>query len=498
MVSSRSPVLRNDGLRGQSGNVLGISGGDAASLDVGPHDSQQLSSSTWSRSEPSSLTSLSPREDSGPYSASPPEGRTGDTGPRVNGHAAVGNLDEERFEAFGAVEDADSPAASPTANPAHRNPRSPNSTLLNRHSWLRTSLGRSSAGANRKRLSSNALASQLYRSSSFNSSGRGSICDTADDVYSSLEDGNVIEDVIDLNQRVQMIQEQMHALVDTQSAGEERYARVKQENATLQARILMLEETARDAEARAEEKLDSEQRRHRELASRLEREKELQLENYAIKLQAAELESSRRMDEAVRLRGELDKLRPKFAELEAALEDAQQDLEKARDAERRTGLTLAEVEREKKLLLEELARKADLERKLEEMADEMDGLRTRYKDLEESRDEMQAAAAALQAGRQLLMPEGQDPNDNTIGRKSSPNLATELRLTGSAHDQADCADTGKPSATDICDNFTTLAEAKQALKEQREVNTRLRSYIDNILLNIVENYPQLLEVKQPH
>lgn len=53
-----------------------------------------------------------------------------------------------------------------------------------------------------------------------------------------------------------MIQEQMHALVDTQSAGEERYARVKQENATLQARILMLEEASKDAEARAEERLE--------------------------------------------------------------------------------------------------------------------------------------------------------------------------------------------------------------------------------------------------
>lgn len=52
-----------------------------------------------------------------------------------------------------------------------------------------------------------------------------------------------------------MIQEQMHALVDTQSVGEERYARAKQENATLQARILMLEEAAKDAEARAEERL---------------------------------------------------------------------------------------------------------------------------------------------------------------------------------------------------------------------------------------------------
>ena len=48
----------------------------------------------------------------------------------------------------------------------------------------------------------------------------------------------------------------MHVLSDTRSVGEERYARVKQENATLQARILMLEEAAKDAEARAEEKLE--------------------------------------------------------------------------------------------------------------------------------------------------------------------------------------------------------------------------------------------------
>lgn len=55
--------------------------------------------------------------------------------------------------------------------------------------------------------------------------------------------------------------------------------------------------------------------------------------------------------------------------------------------------------------------------------------------MEESRDELQAAAAALQAGRELLMPSGQDPNDNTINRKNSPSLATELLLTKSKNDE---------------------------------------------------------------
>ncbi|XP_011493931.1 PREDICTED: rab11 family-interacting protein 4 [Ceratosolen solmsi marchali] len=511
MVSSRTPGLRSESLQERS-SFASINNGDPSSLDAAL-ERQRPSSSTWSQSEPTSLSSSSVAgtQDCGPYSASPVRlsnnAGTNSTEPgneHVDVIAPISNLaadDEERYEAFGIIDDTDSPqgSGSPTTSPIaganlNRNPRSPNSMLLGRHTWLRASLGRSPASTNRKRLSSSALASQLYRSSSFNSSGRGSICDTADDVYSdvSLED-----DVIDLNHRVQMIQEQMHVLVDTHSAGEEKYARVKQENATLHVRILMLEEAAKDVEARAEERLQIEQRRHRDWASRLEREKELQLENWAIKLQSAELENTRIRDETSRLREQLEKQRTEKARLESILEEVRLEVTDARESERHMSLNLNEVMRALKRAENELTQRLDAERRMEDMTQEMVNLRTRNKNLEESRDELQAAAVALQAGRELLMPSGQDPNDNTINRKNSPSLATELLLTRSTHDQADGIQTEKSSTTEICDNFTTLAEAKQALKEQREVNTRLRSYIDGILLNIVENYPQLLEVKQP-
>lgn len=103
------------------------------------------------------------------------------------------------------------------------------------------------------------------------------------------------------------------------------------------------------------------------------------MENWAIKLQAAELECNRSRDEAVRLREQLDKLRAEKSRLELALDEAQLDADRAREAERRTALSLSETNRALKSAEEELALRIDAERRIEEMAQEMDNLRARNK-----------------------------------------------------------------------------------------------------------------------
>ncbi|XP_057333053.1 rab11 family-interacting protein 4 isoform X4 [Microplitis mediator] len=399
---------------------------------------------------------------------------------------------EESYEGFGYGRDVEldvevespgggnSSAPSPTTglhSLGKTSTASPCSTL-GRHTWLRTSLKRTPPGARPTRqLGSNALAS----------SGRGSTCDATDDMYSdvSLED-----DVIDLNHRVKLIQERMDALADTQSVSGERYARVKQENATLQARIIMLEEAAKDAEARAEEKLQSEQRRHREWVGRLEREKELQLENYAMKVQAIEVECSGLREQVARLREQLDSAKEERLRLENLLDDANSATNSAREAERQAVLRANETRVLLDAAKEELANRAKDRQRIEDLLLEVARLGATNKSLQESQDELQAAIA-VHAGRELLMLNSNSLYDDFD--KNPQSLAAELSANQN-QDQLDGHENGNIAE----DKPRTKAEVLQALKEQKEVNAQLRSYIDGILLNIVENNPQLLEVKKQH
>jgi len=383
----------------------------------------------------------------------------------------------------------------------------PDRNLVRRNSWLRTSLRRTSSNTDTlvppkrwgsfrtpRQRSTAALATALYNtgpaSSSFNSSGRSSNCDEAD-LHSDI---SIEEDVIELNNKVQHLQDQVGILSDNQAATDERYSRVKADNVQLTARIHVLEENIREIEMRGEERLEDEQRRNRDIIQRLEREKQLEIENYSIRLQGLEKDQRTLYEEVNSLRSQLERTREEKAEVEEQLSEAEVVLaqekqehkllqqSRAREVEqwsdeRETSLSLVkEMTREVEHLKnqkEELSRHNsirqsseaaevfdDLPARITEMESEIRVLRDQNKRYKESNEELQAqlVSKSLEEGRTLL----NHANNNSLAAEFEAMSENEMR---------------------------------KALQDQQDVNLQLRAYIDSVLLNIMEKYPELLEVR---
>ncbi|XP_036326693.1 intracellular protein transport protein USO1 isoform X9 [Rhagoletis pomonella] len=348
-------------------------------------------------------------------------------------------------------------------------------SIIPRDNWARMSLRRTttSSSSGRRQLGSNALASQLYRSSSFNSSGRSSNCDTTEDMYSDIS----LDNVQDLNYKLELLQRQVTDLADTQNIAEDRTTRTKTEYAVLQTRYHMLEEQYRESELRAEERLAEEQKRYRELLARVEREAALQNENCQIKIKTIELEANALREEAQRLRVLCDKqandlhrteekyelARDQIAALQQDLDEATQRERKYEDEKKAAEELMLELSKELERLRAEtgpaLPTTSPETIRLEELHKELEEMRQRNKAMEEQNEELQAQVLTrgVEEGRNLL--------NGTLN-----SLAQELEEM-------------------------SQAQLQQAFQEKEDENTRLKHYIDTILLNIVENYPQLLEVK---
>ncbi|XP_053689040.1 rab11 family-interacting protein 4B isoform X4 [Sabethes cyaneus] len=381
------------------------------------------------------------------------------------------------------------PTLNSTANGEPNNNNTNSTNGITRHTWSRMSLRGAPKSNNndnlpnrrwgsmrhsgKRQLGSNALANHLYRSSSFNSSGRSSNCDTAEDMYSDVS----LEDVQDLNHKLEILQRQVTNLADTQNNVEDRTSRTKAEYAVLQARYHMLEEQLRETELRSEERLAEEQKRHRELLARVEREAKLQNENCQIRIRTIEIEANQLREEISRLRLQCDKQAADLHATEDKLEKtrdslmvAQQDLAEAKANEKKHKADKQAAED----LMVELGKECERLRsergpalpttspeslRLEELHQELDELRQKNKQLEEANEELQAVVLTkgVEEGRNLL-------------NGTSNSLAQELEAM-------------------------SQNQLQVAYQDKEEENRRLKHYIETMLLQVVEHYPQLLEVK---
>ncbi|XP_017022957.1 rab11 family-interacting protein 4B isoform X2 [Drosophila kikkawai] len=381
--------------------------------------------------------------------------------------------------------------------------------IMPRDNWARRSLRRTPTSnsdslsqrrwgsmrhSGRRQISSNALASQLYRSSSFNSSGRSSNCDTTEDMYSDIS----LENRHDYDYRLELLQRKVEDLSDTQNIAEDRTTRTKTEYAVLQARYHMLEEQYRESELRAEERLAEEQKRHREILARVEREASLQDENCQMKIRATEIEAVALREEAARLRVLCDKQANDLHRTEEQLELARDQIASLQQEHEEQALALRQNELAKKSaeeLMLELSRELQKAReesgarampttspesiRLEELHQELEEMRQKNRTLEEQNEELQATMLSNQA---TMLTNGVEQGRHLLNGTLN-SLAQELEEMSQAQDSVDSA------------TLASLSQLQQAFQEKEDENVRLKHYIDTILLNIVENYPQLLEVK---
>jgi len=314
---------------------------------------------------------------------------------------------------------------------------------------------------------------------------------------------------------VQQLQDQVGLLTEAHFTDEERYDTIKQDNAALSSRIFLLEEQLREAEERNEDALKEEKKRNKELVEKLERERQIAHDNFSIKIQQMEVENG--------------ELREKTAELQSILNGATKERRVMEEQLAEMQMKVLKDSEEQKILREEMETKIknwEEERessnniihelsleigrlkgsKLEnsetdsgchlqdDLFSEMPSriveieseLRSFKKDtlmlkslLEKGVNDFGLLDKNQELEGEILNKSLQKGKDLIYEQTNTKTLAAELEeLSNKGSEVADAE----------------ISKLQNCLTEQEHVNLQLQTYIDTVLLNIMERNPELLEI----
>ncbi|CAD5210788.1 unnamed protein product [Bursaphelenchus okinawaensis] len=350
----------------------------------------------------------------------------------------------------------------------------------------------SSMGLEAGAASSTAVASRLFarsRKNSYSSEPEliqmdGSSSDPSDPV------GSMALEMTDLSKRLHECQEEKNQLSLERT-------RLRAENNSLQEQIHSLEYQHATAVANLEERLESERQRAKEGVQRVEREKQLELESINYKQQVLERDLENARKECQRLQDEYDDIRHKYDVQQNEMDDIKN--------------LNSELEKEKKLLRsqfetyrreaeDELQEQQDRLDQLSQETDELRGMRNGTRQRHGSVDliqELELRCESLKQDNKELRENVEELKGQLLTQSvqsgqmllaNGPSLAAEL--SGMDSDEV-----GWASRCSACsDHQVKKQELMKALHEQELCNQQLRKYIDNILLRVVELYPEILEI----
>jgi len=315
---------------------------------------------------------------------------------------------------------------------------------------------------------------------------------------------------------VQQLQDQVGLLTEAHITDEERYDIIKQDNTALSSRIFMLEEQLREAEERSEEALKEEKKRNNELVEKLERERQIAHDNFSIKIQQVEIEN--------------EGLREKTAELQSILDSATRERRVMEEQLAEMQMMVLKENEEHKILKEEIEIKMknwEEEREssnniIHELSLEIGRLKGSklensetdsgchlqddlYSEMPARIVEMEAELRSVKKGTIMLKSILENGVFDFGLVEKNQELEGEILSKGIEHGKdllfeqtntktlaAELEEISNKKNDEFED--TEISKLQNCLIEQEHVNLQLQTYIDTVLLNIMERNPELLEI----
>ncbi|NWR66955.1 RFIP3 protein, partial [Bucorvus abyssinicus] len=332
-----------------------------------------------------------------------------------------------------------------------------------------------------KRLSSKKVARQLHQTSTLSV---GVMEESYRDTLECTEE-DITDKVVFLEKRVTELEK------DTAANGEQ-HSRLKQENLQLVHRANALEEQLKEQELRADQTLLEEIKKQRELLSKMEREKSIEIENLQARLQQLDDENSELRSCVPCLRANIERLEEEKQKLLDEIEDLTVQLTEEQEKKRKMGDKLSQerhqFQKEKEStqeLIEDLRKQLEhlqlfkLEAEQRRGRSSSMGLqeynsRTRETELEQEIKQLK------QDNRNL-----KEQNDELNGQIINLSIQGAKNLFSASFSESLAAEISSVSRDELM----------EAIQKQEEINFRLQDYIDRIIVAIMETNPSILEVK---
>ncbi|XP_059902962.1 rab11 family-interacting protein 4B isoform X4 [Gadus macrocephalus] len=336
-----------------------------------------------------------------------------------------------------------------------------------------------------RKISSTAFGRQLLQHSNLSSS-HGSTEDLFRDSIDSCD--------LDINEKVGFLEKKVAELENDSLLSGDLKSKLKQENTQLVHRVNELEEQLKDQEAQAELNMEEEGRRHREAFSKMERDTNTHIELLNNRVQQLEEENSHMSSGMCRLKSQTEKLDEEKQRMTDKLEDTSLRLKDEMDLYRKMMDKLRQnrhqFQKEKEAMQELIE---DLRRELEHL---------QLYQLETERPGGRGSASGLvdftSRTREVELEHEVKrlKQENQRLREQSEELNGQLLSLSLFEAKSLFASQSKAQSLAAEIDNASRDQLIKAIKEQEDINFRLRQYMDKIILSILDHNPSILEIKK--